>query len=185
MQYTPLKVTRGLSITKTVTGASPVTLSEVKDYLLLGDNTTHDDLITRLIIAGTKAVEKYCNISLMAVSCTVRYEEAGRVELPYGPIQEVLSVEDKDGGEITDYTQEGLVGGFITLDLERDEPTVITYTAGYTDTPEDLKLSIIKWVTDNFEARTGFDMAGKATVQMLPTHWKLLANSYRRIVWWG
>lgn len=176
--------TRGLSLTKTLAeaGSTPVSLEEVKEYLVI-DGNDHDTLLARLIEAATVAVEKYCGISLRETAITCRYEAAGRVEIPYGPVQSITSVEDADGSAV-EYTQEGLAGSFIALDLQRTVPTVITYVAGYTEVDEALKLAITKKVVDDFEMRSGVNLSDQ-TRQLLPNNWQSAAKPYRRITWWA
>ncbi|MCF0074034.1 hypothetical protein LZD49_26365 [Dyadobacter sp. CY261] len=174
-------VTRGFAYNRVETGDEPVSLDLCKAHLEIRSGS-HDVLLQTLIIAARKQVEKFLSVTLVASTITARWEELTTVEIPYGPVKTVTSVQDKDGGDAS-HTIEGLVPGFPDIKADRSAPTVIVYEAGYEQVPEDIQLAIIKLATDNFEQRTGVDVSGAAGYQLLPNNWMKTCATYRRITW--
>jgi uncharacterized phiE125 gp8 family phage protein len=124
--------------------AEPVSLTEAKANMKIVDFTTDDTLITSLIKSSRLHLEKFTSLSfgtknIVAILENDRYE----FEIPYGPIQSVTSVEKWDGDEWvtlkadTDYYVVGDDLKVFTYSKFR-----ITYVAGYTSLPEDLKTDI-------------------------------------------
>jgi uncharacterized phiE125 gp8 family phage protein len=182
--------TRGFSITKeNVDGTSIVTgvlsLDIVKDYLEIDlEDTGHDDLIEILLEAAIDAVEKYTCLTLWGERIiTARWEELTSSMIPYSPVKEVISIQDKDGTDLTSCKTEGQIGGAMRIVADRDSPTVIKYRAGYTELPYLLQQAILKHIVDGFEFRTGLDLSSSAAVKSLPNNWKSVARFYRQIPW--
>lgn len=177
--------TRGFDIIKTETGnTEPVDLVLFKQYVQVR-STGHDSLLENLLKAARVHIEGFLCISLVPTDIVIRWEEMdcrfGAEELPYGPVNDLTSVTD-DNAAAVEYKREGLMGSFVSVNVTRAEPTVITYKAGYADgkVPEDIKLSIMKHALDNFEQRPGVAFE---VVQKLPNDWKATCRRYRRIPW--
>lgn len=75
----------------------PVTLAEVKDWLTIDQDYTGDDeLLNELITSNRERMEKYLNISLVDRNGLIYSKDfdvcKSRLELPYGPVDSVTSV---------------------------------------------------------------------------------------------
>lgn len=171
-------ITRGFLISKTRTGAIPVWITEIKSYLQI-DTEDHDDLLSVLLKSAIDTVEAFCGVSIIQATIKVSWQALGTSEeLPYGPVREIVT--SPDNADINGY-----VPGFVVISGMTNSAVEVEYKAGYPDIPEDLKLSVMKLVLDNFEQRTGFSMAGREAVQILPNNWKDTAKKHRRITWLG
>jgi uncharacterized phiE125 gp8 family phage protein len=85
----------------------PITLTEVKLQSAV-THALHDDMFTAYILSARQYVESYCLRSLITQTRETAYDAFACVlRLPYGPVQEVLSVEyvaaDGVATPITDY----------------------------------------------------------------------------------
>ena len=146
----------------------PVTLQEMKDYLRLegfvdiDESTTEsisyflfdDTLIQNMITAARRKAEDYCGISIVFHSWEALLKnEAGDSELPYGPVQEITSVLDADGNEITSdsYTFRGFDFKFMVSPLY--DNLTVEYDAGYEDCPEGVRLAIKQMVAYWYDKR--------------------------------
>ncbi|MCF2517130.1 phage head-tail connector protein [Dyadobacter sp. CY351] len=180
---------RGISIKKQVVDGAqePVTLEEFKSHVQVSYES-QDQLLETLLVSARQQIEKFLCVSLVETLITIRWEQLTRQPLPYGPVNEIISVADKSDTTIDlgGYTLEGQIGDFMKIKADRSEPTVITYRAGYgvdaTDVPEDLRLAIMKKATDDFEFRTGTPLSG-AVETSLPNNWRSTCQPYRRISW--
>lgn len=164
----------------------PVELDEVKTFLSIDlDTEEHDSLLTSLITTARQAVETYTGLSLVDSSVVAQFDNIyDNVELPYGPVKSLTSVVDYDGDAVTDYKTTGLFNGFVKLAYVSETPVDAAYLTGYVGAiPEALKTAIKKKIATDFEQRTGFDVSGKATVQVYPNDWKAEAAPYSRKRW--
>lgn len=179
----------------------PVTLAEAKNYCKV-TGSQDNDLITLLITAARKALEKYTQSSFGHKHLTttwVTVPENWTVELPHGPHNAVSAVYliDEEGTEElltanTDYyvlgdqdlriqiNQHWLSGGAINMPQVRVE-----YTAGYGDTttetlPDELKLAVLKQIATDYMLRENIGPSGMST---LSNDAKSLAAPYRRKIW--
>ena len=174
--------TRGFSISKEITSSSePVTLEMLKAHLQI-DFTKHDTLLNIMLQAAREAVETFLCASLIETTITARWEELSTEELPYGPVNEIVSIYDGDGNSISGTAIEGLMKGFVSIKANRTSPTVVQYKAGYESVPYNIQLAIMKLATDNFEHRTGIDLTAGSS-GLLPNNWKSVCYPYRRISW--
>ncbi len=170
----------------------PVTLQEMKDYLRLEgfvdeeESTTEslsdfafdDTLINTMISAARQKIEKYCGVSVVFHTWKVLLtNNAGDIELPYGPVQTFTSLTDKNG---TAYGESVIVTrGFDFLHLEEpmsDKMTAI-YDAGYEDCPDEIRLGIMQQVADWYENRIIGVLGARAkhTVSPFKRAWTWLA----------
>lgn len=144
---------------------TPVTLEEVKDYMRLrgfqdvddspptglSDFDFDDTLIQSMIEAAVNTIERYCGISVKThVWRAVVDNEAGMIEIPYGPVNDVLSVKIDDAE--VDYKTTG--SSFKYLVSPRARSVVVEYEAGYgNNCPHDIVLAIKKIVYEWYENR--------------------------------
>lgn len=74
----------------------PVTLAQAKAQLII-TFTDDDTLITSLITQARKAIENYCNVSMVAKVITFTADLFNEWELPYGPVTAITSVQTRSG----------------------------------------------------------------------------------------
>lgn len=132
-------------INKTETGFEPVSRSDVKEYLQISD-TSEDSLIDKLIVRSRQWAEIMCGISI--IQKTIVLEDYGiwfPYMVPYGPVQSisVLKIDN------TDFLSDDNVyrAGYLYLPDELIEgeqyKLQMTYVAGFSYVPEDLKYLIM------------------------------------------
>jgi len=158
--------------------AEPVTLQEAKEFMEI-DFTDFDTLITRLIKQARVSSELYTGLSYGKKEIELVSNQS-KVQIPYGPFGELLTIVDKDGVAIStdNYTIFGLDRPIITVGitcipfnydpyydilgsaLRTYNQWTITYYAGYYDSssdlstcPEDLKSAICMRVETAFKYR--------------------------------
>jgi uncharacterized phiE125 gp8 family phage protein len=158
--------------------AEPVTLAEAKTFMEI-DFDDFDALILRLIKQARISSEIYTGLSYGKKEIKLVSDQS-KVQIPYGPFGELLTIVDKDGVAIssTNYSLFGLdrpilTVGLTCLPLNYDpyydilgtalrtyNEWTITYYAGYYDTssylstlPEDLKSAICMRVETAFKYR--------------------------------
>lgn len=166
----------------------PVTLAQVKEWLIIDTVNTDDDaLLTRLITEVRQAIEKKTKLSLVARTLTVTVDLVREFKLPHGPIREITEVlfrkgtnsdgtPDNETLTIEDYTTDG--EDFKVLKSGRCGRHKLTYTAGYGvdeeidyDNPmnEDLQLAFKMEIAYRYEHRgdetNTMSDAGNPTVQ--------------------
>lgn len=156
----------------------PVTLQEAKDFMEI-DFTDFDTLITRLIKQARISSELFTGLSYGKKEIELVSNQS-KVQIPYGPFGELLTIKDKDGNAIssTNYNLLGLDRPILTVGmtciplnydpyydilgtaLRTYNQWTITYYAGYYDTssdlstcPEDLKSAICMRVETAFKYR--------------------------------
>lgn len=164
----------------------PVTLPEIKRYLnMLFDTTgsyefTDDDtLLNDINKASRKYMEHYTGLSFGSKTITaIIRNELGDIEIPYGPIVSITSVKDADGNVLST-NQYKLIGNkFKRICWPTYSYLEITYVAGYTTLPYDLKASIITEAAWRYHNR-GLEDDGmtycKASLE--------LASQYKRSAW--
>lgn len=76
----------------------PVSLGEAKAQCIV-TFTDDDDYIDGLITMARKAIENYCNISIVAQTVTLVADLYNEWELPYGPVTGLTSVQRRSGTE--------------------------------------------------------------------------------------
>lgn len=156
----------------------PVTLQEVKTFMEI-DFTDFDTLLTRLIKQARISSELYTGLSYGKKEIKLVSNQS-KVQIPYGPFGELLTIVDKDGAAIssTSYSLFGLDRPILTVGvtclpfnydpyydilgtaLRTYNEWTITYYAGYYDSssdlstlPEDLKSAICMRVETAFKYR--------------------------------
>lgn len=160
----------------------PVSLTEAKTHLRV-TFTDDDTEITALIRRARRAIEDYCNISIVGYRIAWLVDMYCPWQLPYGPAIGIEAVETplavQGSGPVSYETSEmdWLLdrGNFIPEDSNRYQ---ITYTAGMgTNVPDTLKQAIVAQVTWLYENR------GKSGANGLCDMAKDLANPYKILLW--
>lgn len=162
-------------ITRQPPAVEPLSLEEVKLHLRNnpGDTSEDKDIIAPLISAAREYCENYCGKSFAEQSITAYPEVSGTVTLPRGPVISVDSV--TVDGEAVEYTAD-VRRGTVTVN---NPGAVITYTAGYEETPylvrQAMLLLIGHWYT-NREAviqgsTTEIDIAVRAMLNQYKGWW--------------
>lgn len=137
----------------------PVTLSQMKEYMNI-TSEFQDTLITELIVQATRSIEKLTGLCLVPSTVVALIDNSGGdIELPLGPYVKEISIADKQGNNVNNYTLSGLQ--FKALSEPRQDYLVCTYKAGYTRTafenfpllPEELYGCIKDQVSFLFENR--------------------------------
>lgn len=179
-----------LSTSESSLGSEPITGTELKNYLRLEGFTDSDEstseslsdfdfddtLITDIITAARQTLEKACGISLVTKTIeAVITNLAGRIELPYGPVNTISSLLDSDGATIEedDYTVVGNQWKYLVSPCYED--MTITYTAGYSSLPKALKLDVLRLAAYMFIHRGDDSSIAAFTSQ--------LAKKYSRNTW--
>lgn len=154
--------------TESMLPIEPVSLQEMKDFLRLegfgdpesGSMTSDFDfddlLIESMITAARKKAEAFCGISIVFHSWKVLLtNRGGDSDLPYGPIQSVTSIVDKNGNDVTTYKLRGF--NFQFLESPKQELLTLEYDAGYDDVPEEIVLAIKQMVWYWYNVRGTID----------------------------
>lgn len=158
----------------------PVTLAEVKAWLIIDTVNTDDDaLLTGLITQVRMAIENKTKLSIVERSIVVTVDLVREFKLPHGPIRAISEVLYRQGTNadgtpdnetltIEDYTTDG--EDFKVIKSDRCGRHKITYTTGYgadeaidynNPVPEDLKKGILSQIAFAYENRGDSNAAGK------------------------
>lgn len=153
----------------------PVQLSEAKDFCKI-DISTDDTLLTAIIIGARQQCEAYTGVGFVQHSITaVLNNSNGGIYIPYGPIIDVISVQDNEGNTLildSDYTLQG--NEFKRLLYPKTDEVNVEYTAGYAELPTVLKTALLNQIYYIYDNRSqGIDDISPIA--------KLLLNPYRRV----
>lgn len=146
----------------------PVTVAECKDFMRLegfvdsDESTTSlissfdydDTLITNLIWAAVKKLEKFLGVSIVSRTYKVLLSNgAGDIELPYGPVTAINSATYSNDVEIDEdsYTLRGF--SFKTIEAPLCDKMTWNYDTGYDELPEEIELAIKQCVYYWYENR--------------------------------
>lgn len=138
----------------------PVTLDEAKGWLKISDDITDDDtVVTELITVARQMCEKYSNISFITrtVKATLR-NTLGSISLPYGPHGAIASYKDYNDTDVSSTIVKG--DQFKVLYEPCTDYIEVTYAAGYTTLPYDLKRAVLCQVASLYENRGDADGGG-------------------------
>ena len=126
-------------ITRTATGAEPVSLADMKAYLRVFHDS-EDGVITDLIKSARKTLEDATGISLVAADITLKAVIHGSFRLPYGPVDTVTKLE-VDGEDVS---------GDLELDvIDKTGVLEAEYSAG----PYDCETAVKELVAFNYANR--------------------------------
>ena len=103
-------------ITRTATGAEPVTLEDMKAYLRVFHDA-EDGVITRIIKHARQELEGATGLSLVEATVELKTEIDGELRLPYGPVTAVTKLE-LDGMDVSGDLLLGKITGKGTLEAE-------------------------------------------------------------------
>lgn len=135
-------------ITDTIAVTSVITLSEVKSHINV-DFNDNDAKIIELLKTAFREVELFTQKALKTKTIRQSYIEInGTIELAYTPVQSITSVTDSDLVTLTDYTK-----SFDNTKISAYSASgiVVTYSAGYTTLPSDLKNAILDIVLVDYD----------------------------------
>lgn len=115
---------------KTEVTAEPVSLAEVKAFCHIDpDYSSNDDILNALISSSREKLEKELNLSFAEKTLIVQWN-GSYMNLPYGPVREIVSVNPFDDDEISEpYTSYGL--DFKTIAVDAAENCYIIYPVSY------------------------------------------------------
>jgi hypothetical protein len=131
----------------------PVTLEEAKNYCRVSV-TTDDALITDLITQSREAIEKATGLCIVPRTVTAWFNNpSGSFQLPYGPIQYFLNMQDANGNQINPPTYNLIGGQFPTVVLPLYNGLKATYQSGYDCVPKELKIAILDQINFDYENR--------------------------------
>jgi uncharacterized phiE125 gp8 family phage protein len=170
----------------------PVTLEEVKAHLKVEDDS-EDSLLTIYIKAATRLCESYTGLSFTVQTRQIVLDNfpcnTKNIPIPYGPVTEITTfayVDADDADQVlavdTEYTTDnsGTVYTLNAVDSWPDGGTalVIDYEAGFTVTPDELKVAVMNCVGDMYEARQGDGDLLTWKVRALLDAYKVYWNAY-------
>lgn len=153
----------------------PVTLTEAKNFCKI-DISTDDDLINVLITAARQMCEAYTNVGFVEhEAVAVLNNMNGDIYIPYGPMIEIISVED-DAGRVLVLDLDYTIGGneFKRLRTPYANNITINYITGYTTLPEVLKTALLNQVYYLYDNRS----VGVDDISPIA---KTLLNLYKRV----
>lgn len=149
----------------------PVTLEEAKNFCKI-DFDDDDNLITSLIVAARQACEAYTNVGFIYRELTAVIDNGnGGSYLPYGPVNDIVSSTDVDGGNI-DINVAGVKWKQVLT--PRSRRMNITYNAGYEVLPENLKTALLNEIMFLYDNRSQSNEGVSPITQ-------LLLNPHQRI----
>jgi len=168
------------------TSTEPVTIQEVKDYLRLegfiddidspsSDYDDDDEIISDLITSARQRLEAFTGLSFIPKTYQIEIcNLAGNFAIPYGPVTEILSVEDTSGTALT-YTT--------TINLSKlktpvQDDIVIEYVCGYAVLPKGLKEAMLKEIAYRYTNR-GDEVTAALCVQAIN-----LASPFKEVGTW-
>ena len=128
--------------------ALPITLAQAKAYLKMEDIDDDDALIESLIKEAVNWLETYCDISAVPQEVTAYLQVKNRIDLPCGPVTEIVSVVPDNGSDNRDIKP---VPGFARINGYG--LYTITYKAGYTTLPDALTGAILSYIAYCYEHR--------------------------------
>lgn len=146
----------------------PVSLIELKRHLNMLFDTSgayvfddDDTYLTSINKSSRQAMEKYTGLSFGSKTIVaILKNDQGGIEIPFGPLISITSIKDSDGTVIpsTEYT---LIGSkFKKIVSPTFNYLEVTYVAGYTTLPEDLKLAIMHEAAYRYNSRYSEDGIG-------------------------
>lgn len=169
----------------------PVTLSEAKDWMRVTYDTD-DTIITSLIIAARRHIEFLCGVSFAVktlksnIDLTGSVPNAWMVDVPYSPLITVSEIKLKTGFNLYDILvlndDYEIIGGKIWLYTYGNY--TITYQAGYSTMPKDIKndiLTLVAWSYQNRGKNFKSDQNSSAFKEY-PTWNGLNYNQYKKVV---
>jgi hypothetical protein len=165
--------------------SEPLSLTEAKKWMRIEEFTSDDTLITDLIKGTRNHLEKFTGLSFgsKTLRTTMTIKAMEWVEIPYGPVNTITLVEKYDESDNAFSAYTDYVNFESKIKLYEEGIFRITYTAGFSSLPEDLKTDLKVLVAWQYKNR-GIDFGASATetIKEYP-HWNLLnSRHYRKVV---
>jgi len=182
---------------------SPYSLISLKDmksqFGIEGANKDQDDIIASIIDGVSAIIESYCNKNIISRTYTEYYDGKGGSFLytKQYPIASITSIhDDSDWVWSTDtlipsgdymIKDNRILFRNITLG-DASNNIKIVYTAGYTDTPSDIKQVCISEVIKRYKHKNDPDIVSKSladgsisySIKSLMDETKMVLNKYKR-----
>jgi uncharacterized phiE125 gp8 family phage protein len=177
----------------------PVTLDEVKSYCRV-DGTADDVTLNTQIAAATSYVEQYTGRAIMAQTWELVLDAfSDAIMIGKGPVQSVTSVKYYDNDNVlqtlsdTDYVLDNVSDpAWLVRPTDVTYPTVadgvnnviVRFVAGYTTTPEPIRVAIMMIVAQWFDERSSTSsvrqsVTSEGGVPTLPNTVDALLANYR------
>jgi len=159
----------------------PVSIEEMKDYLRVegyidfdestSDNlsnfTGDDALLADLIRSARELIEEKASITVVPKTWeTVLTNQCGMIEIPYGPVQTIISLTDEFGNDIPSTTYKIVGNKWKYLKSPCQKNMTITYTAGFDILPVAIKIDIMRTVAYLYEYRGDEEGAGRMAYRL-------------------
>lgn len=149
------------------------TLAKVKQYLgIATDDTSDDDLLTRLINAASMAIEVYCSRTFLSAAYTETRDGTGtrKMTMRNFPVTAVASVfvdgqavparlSPLSNGYTFDDLKVALTGYVFTSGMGN---VTVTYTAGFASVPYDIEQACIEAVSLRYKAKDRLGVNSKS-----------------------
>lgn len=161
----------------------PLSLTEAKAWLKI-NFSTEDALISSLITSVRVWLEQFTGKTLTSKKYTayITVNDYGYdFDLPYGPVNSITEVYDKDAESVVDTANYELYGGKLRINYNGEFK--VTYTAGYGSCPDALVQDMKRILAWSYQNR-GINFAGDQNAQVLgfPEFYTLNANGYKSVV---
>jgi uncharacterized phiE125 gp8 family phage protein len=170
------------------------TLPAVKEYLKLQDTTVEDSLLETLINSASTLIEGYCSRRFREQAyIDEEYDGSGSasIVLSQYPVSSIQGMKI-DGGEVgaSEYKARKETGILLRLNSTWPEGVLnisVSYTAGYSQIPEDLELAckhlvMFYYKTDIADFSRTFGEGFVLRPEALPVQVKALLASYRKVL---
>ena len=151
-----------MSITfeKITAGARPVTWAEALEVLHADETHFPEDEFNQLCDAAVDALQTELKQSLTETTRTIKHHITPReplFELPYGPVNSIVSITDGNDAAITDYELRS-IGYFdgVYINTAYKLPLTITYTAGNSVLSAMMKQVVLWTIAGFFENRQAY-----------------------------
>jgi hypothetical protein len=177
-----MQIVRDITTTVAPT-AEVVTLAEAKNYLRV-DYSEDDDLIEALINTAQTRLEQYAGVAMTPRTLKVVAFVNDFIELPYTPTNTISKVEYWDSTnwiemEIGGYQVIGDTTKKVYMTSIYNNEFRFTYTCGYATTPQTMKTSLLKMVSDLYEYRESSVEASKPSANLMTAY--ELMKPFKRI----
>lgn len=143
-----------LDVQSSLEEAATVTVTDLKNWLKI-DLSDDDTMLAMIITAAMIQIERFANLSLINRTITATINNGlGNFILPYGPVKTIATVKTLDGDAITYTSQGNVINESFNIGT-----SIVTYTAGYTTLPANLRVAWLQQCAYIYENR-GDESAG-------------------------
>lgn len=134
-----------------IPGDPIITLDQAKSWLKMDGITADNENIQSIIDAGIEWIERICAISIQAYTVTATVEIHNRIELPYGPVTEIISINDVPFADVKGCRIIGPSIGFPRL--AGYGLFIVVYKTGYNPIPPGIFLALKEYISWCYEHR--------------------------------